>query len=172
MLKRILIVLAAVLLPWSSLLNAQAQTGFGAPASMKCSHCGKKAFVASKHPCVPCVNDCQQKTGCLQTACFHSFISEPGLALCFEALTAVHGTISAGLERNLGLAAAAIADHSVHLAGSTTVAVLGTTGSAAGGAAAGLILEALLREKFLLTRRENEFVAALTAGQSFVFVHG
>ena len=101
-----------------------------------------------------------------------SYESEPGLALCFEALTAVHGTISAGLERNLGLAAAAVADHGIHLAGSTAVAVLGTARSAAGRAAAGLILEALLSEEFLFIRRENEFVAAFTAGQGFVFVHG
>lgn len=99
-------------------------------------------------------------------------ISEPGLTLSFEALTAIHGTISAGLERNLGLAAASVTDHGVHLAGSTAVAILRTTGSAAGGAAAGLILEALLREKFLFAGRENEFVAALTAGQGLVFVHG
>jgi hypothetical protein len=46
MLKRILIVLAAaVLLPWSMPLNAQA--GFGAPASAKCAHCGKTTFVAA-----------------------------------------------------------------------------------------------------------------------------
>ena len=88
------------------------------------------------------------------TACFLSSISVPGLTLCFEALTAVNGTISAGLERNLGFAAAAVTDHSVHLAGSTTVAVLGTTGSAAGGAAAGLILEALLREKVRWQRKQ------------------
>ena len=98
--------------------------------------------------------------------------SEPVLALRFEALTAVDGTISTGLERNLGLAAAAVADHGVHLAGGTAIAVLGTTGSAAGRAAARLILEALLSEELLLAGRENEFVAAVTAGQGLVFVHG
>ena len=103
---------------------------------------------------------------------FVSDESEPVLTLCFEAVTAVHGTISAGLEGNLGFAAAAVADHGEHLPGSTAIAILGPTGSAAGGAAAGLILEALLREKFLFTGRENEFVAALTAGQGFVLVHG
>ena len=101
-----------------------------------------------------------------------TMISEPGLTLSFKALTAIHGTISAGLERNLGLAAASVTDHGVHLAGSTAVAILRTTGSAAGGAAAGLILEALLREKFLFAGRENKFVAALTAGQGLVLVHG
>ena len=94
------------------------------------------------------------------------------LLLSFIALTAVNGPVSAGLERNLGLTSAAIADHSVHLAGSTVVAILGTTGSTARRAAAGLILKTLLSKKFLFTRRENEFVAAVTAGQGFVFVHG
>ena len=46
---------------------------------------------------------------------FVSDESEPVLTLCFEAVTAVHGTISAGLEGNLGFAAAAVADHGEHL---------------------------------------------------------
>ena len=98
--------------------------------------------------------------------------SEPALTLGFEALTAVDGPISTGLEGHLGLAAAAVTDDGVHLPGSTTVAVLGTTGSAACRAAARLILEALLSEELLLAGRENEFVAAVTAGQGLVFVHG
>ena len=98
--------------------------------------------------------------------------SEPSLALSVEALTAVNGTISAGLEGNLGLAAAAVADHGEHLAGGTAVAVLGTARSTASRAAAGLILEALLRKEFLFAGRENELVAALTAGQGLVLVHG
>jgi len=103
---------------------------------------------------------------------FVSDESEPVLALCFEAVAAVHGTISAGLEGNLGFASAAIADHGEHLTGSTAIAVLGPTGSAAGRAAGGLVLEALLGKEFLLTGRENEFVAAVTTGESLVFVHG
>ena len=98
--------------------------------------------------------------------------SETGLLLSGIALTAVDGTISTGLERNLGLAAAAVTDHCEHLAGSTTVSVLSTAGSTAGRAAAGLILETLLREEFLFAGRENEFVAAITAGQGLVLVHG
>ena len=98
--------------------------------------------------------------------------SELVLALRFEALTAVHRPISTGLERNLRLAAASVADHGIHLAGSTVVAVLGAMRGTAGLAAAGLILEALLSEKFLFARGENEFVAAVPAGQGFVFVHG
>jgi hypothetical protein len=113
----------------------------------------------------------KKKQAASKAAC-SLFISVPGLALCLKALAAVHRTISAGLEGNLGFASAAIADHGVHLPGSTAIAVLCPTGSAAGRAAAGLILEALLGKEFLLARRENEFVAAVTAGQSLVFVHG
>ena len=98
--------------------------------------------------------------------------SETILTLGFKAITAVNRTIAAGLERNLGFAAAAVADDRVHLARSTTVTILGTAGSTTGRTTAGLILEALLREKFLFAGRENEFVAAVTAGQGFVFVHG
>ncbi len=85
---------------------------------------------------------------------FVSDESEPVLTLCFEAVTAVHGTISAGLEGNLGFAAAAVADHGEHLPGSTAIAVLGPTGSAAGRAAGGLILDILL--KMLFTRAIGE----------------
>ncbi len=98
--------------------------------------------------------------------------SELVLTLRFKALTAVHGPISAGLERNLCLAAASVANYGVHLAGSAVVAVLGAMGGTARLAAGGLILEALLSEKFLFARGENEFVAAVTAGQGLVFVHG
>ena len=94
----------------------------------------------------------------------------PLLTLGFEALTAVHGPVSAGLEGNLRGTAAAVADHFEHLPGAVS-AVLGTTGSAAGGAAAGLILEALLGEESLLAGGEDEFVAAVTAGQCFVLIH-
>ena len=103
---------------------------------------------------------------------FVSDESEPVLTLCFEAVTAVHGTISAGLEGNLGFAAAAVADHGEHLPGSTAIAVLGPTGSAAGRAAGGLVLEALLSEEFLLRGGENELVVAIAAYQGLVFVHG
>ena len=98
--------------------------------------------------------------------------SEPVLTLCFEAVTAVNRTVSAGLERNLGLASAAVANHGEHGPRRAAVAVLCTTCSAAGRAAGRLILETLLGEKFLLARRENEFVSAVTASKSLVFVHG
>ena len=100
------------------------------------------------------------------------FKSEPILTLRFEAIAAVYGTISAGLERNLGLASAAITDHSEHLPGSAAVAVLSFTGVTAGLAPTGFILEALFGVEFLFAGRENKFVATITAGQSFVFVHG
>jgi len=96
--------------------------------------------------------------------------SIPALALRLEALTAVNRTVSAGLEGHLRFCSATIADYGEHLTGSS-IAVLGTASCSAGRAAAGLILEAFLGEEFLLTRRENEFVAAVTAGQSLVFVH-
>ena len=87
-----------------------------------------------------------------------------------EAIAAVHGPIAPGLEGNLGGAAAAIADHFVHLAFATVAAVL-TTGGAAGGAAAGLVLEALFSEESLFGSGEHEFVAAFTAGERFVLIH-
>ena len=103
---------------------------------------------------------------------FVSDESEPVLTLCFEAVTAVHGTISTGLEGNLGFAAAAVADHGEHLPGSAAIAVLGFAGITAGLAPTGLVLEAFLGVEFLFAGRENEFISAVTAGQSLVFVHG
>ena len=86
------------------------------------------------------------------------------LTVGFEALTAVDRTVTAGLERNLGGLAAAVADHIIHLTlAATVVAVLGTTRGAAGGAAAGLVLEALVSIELLLRSGENELGAALTA---------
>ena len=96
----------------------------------------------------------------------------PVLLLSGIALTAVYRTVSAGLERNLGLASASVTDYGIHLARSAAVTILRAAGSTASRAAAGLILEALLRKKFLFARRENEFVAAVTAGQGLVLVHG
>jgi hypothetical protein len=87
-----------------------------------------------------------------------------------EAFTAVHGPISAGLEGHLGGAAAAVADHFVHLALTAVAAVL-TTGGAAGGAAAGLVLEALLGVESLFGSGEHEFIAAFTAGEGLVLIH-
>ena len=90
------------------------------------------------------------------------------LVLFGEALTAINGPVSTWLEGHLGGAAAAVADHFVHLALATVVVA---AVSAAGGAAAGLVLEALFRIERLLRSRENEFGAALAASEGFVGVH-
>ena len=101
----------------------------------------------------------------------------PGLLLLLliaelgEALAAVHGPIPTGLEGHLRGAAAAVADHFIHLALATVAAVVGTTGSTAGGAAAGLILEALFGVESLFGSGEGEFLTAFTAGQRFVLIH-
>ena len=95
------------------------------------------------------------------------------LTVLAEAIAAVYRTIAMGLERNLGGATAAVADHFIHGAIGRTVgiAAVGTTGSAAGRATAGLILEALLGVESLFRSREGEFLATFTAGKGLVFVH-
>ncbi len=103
---------------------------------------------------------------------FLMYRSEPVLTLRFETIAAVHGTVSAGLERNLSLASAAVADHGEHLPGSAAIAVLGFAGITAGLAPTGLVLEAFLGVEFLFAGRENKLVATVTAGQCLVFVHG
>jgi hypothetical protein len=87
-----------------------------------------------------------------------------------EAFTAVHGPISAGLEGHLGGAAAAVADHFVHLAFAAVAAIL-ATGGTAGGAPAGLILETLFGVESLFGSSENEFVATFAAGEGLVLIH-
>ena len=77
-----------------------------------------------------------------------------------EALAAVHGTVSLGLEGNLCLAAAACAGSSEKFTGATCVVLASVTASLA---ALGLILEAALSIEFLLTGGEGEFLAALFA---------
>ena len=91
--------------------------------------------------------------------------------MSLEAIAAVHGAISTGLEGHLGGAAAAIADHFVHLTGAIVAAVGVAASSAASGAAAGLILEALLGEESLLGSGEHEVLAAVTALQRLVLIH-
>lgn len=96
------------------------------------------------------------------------------LTLGVEALAAVYGTITAGLERHLGGAAAAVADYFIHLtiAGVAGAAALGSaTVGTASRAAAGLVLKALFGEEGLLRAREYEFSATLAAGQGFVLIH-
>jgi len=86
-----------------------------------------------------------------------------------EAVTAVHRTITAGLEGDLRGGATFITDHIVHLtlAAMAVAAAVGT----AGGATAGLILEAFFGVEGLLGAREGEFGAALAARQGFVGIH-
>ena len=101
----------------------------------------------------------------------HGFRKSVLGAVLGEALTAVHGLVAPGLEGHLGGLAAAIADHVIHLAFATVATVL-TAGGAAGGAAAGLVLEALLGVESLFGSGEDEFGAALTAGEGLVLIHG
>ena len=110
-----------------------------------------------------------KSTGCL----FYCRL-EAALTLLIEASAAVDRTVSAGLEGNLGVAAAAIADNVKHLTlGAVYVlVVLLTTSRAASGATAGLILEALVSIELLLGSGENELSVALTASQSLVLEHG
>ena len=84
------------------------------------------------------------------------------------AIVAIDWPITARLEGHLGGGAAFIANHGEHLALATAlVAAVGT----AGGAAAGLVLEAFFSVEGLLGCGEGEFGAALAAGQGFVGVH-
>jgi hypothetical protein len=89
-----------------------------------------------------------------------------------EAIAAVHGAISTGLEGHLGGAAAAIADHFVHLTGAIVAAVGVTASGAASGATAGLVLEALLGKESLLRSGKHKFGAAVTALEGLVLIHG
>ena len=86
-----------------------------------------------------------------------------------EALAAVHRTVRLGLKGHLGLSATAGAGGGEVLTGAAGGVLAGVT---AGLAALGLVLEAALCVELLLTGSENEFVAALFANSSLVFVHG
>ena len=88
------------------------------------------------------------------------------------AVAAIHGLVSTGLERNLSGGTAVVADHFEHL----TLAAIGvvavvTTGSTAGGAATGFILETLFGVEGLFGSREGEFLAAFGASQGLVLIH-
>ena len=76
------------------------------------------------------------------------------------ALAAEDGTVSLGLEGNLGFATATGADTGEQLTGTTGSILASITACLA---ALGLVLEAALCVEFLLTGGENEFVAALFA---------
>jgi hypothetical protein len=85
-----------------------------------------------------------------------------------EAIAAVNGAVGFGLERHASFLAAASADGSEILTG-TTSSVL--AGIAAGLAALGLILEATLSIELLLTGGEHEFLPTFFANQSLVLIH-
>ena len=85
-----------------------------------------------------------------------------------EALAAEHGTVGLGLEGNLSLAAATGAGSGEELTGATGGVLASITAVLA---ALGLVLEATLSVEFLLAGSENEFVAALFANSSLIFVH-
>jgi hypothetical protein len=89
-------------------------------------------------------------------------------ASCFEALTAVNGSVAGGLEGQLCLAAALTAGSDKVLAlASLRVFLL----IAAGLAALGLILESLFSVELLLTRCEYKFLTAISAGKGYVFIN-
>ena len=83
-----------------------------------------------------------------------------------EAIAAVDRTVRLGLKGNL--AAAGGAGSREVLTGAASGVLARVT---AGLAALGLVLEAALRIKLLLTGGENELVAALFAYQGLVLVH-
>ena len=85
-----------------------------------------------------------------------------------EAIAAVDRTVGLRLERDASLAAASRAGSGEVLSGATGRVL---TSVAAGLAALGLVLEAALRIKLLLTGGENELIAALFAYQGLVLVH-
>ena len=85
-----------------------------------------------------------------------------------EAIAAVDRTVRLGLKRHTSLAAASGTGSREVLTGAAS-GVLASV--AAGLAALGLVLEAALRIKLLLTGGENELVAALFAYQGLVLVH-
>ena len=88
------------------------------------------------------------------------------------AVAAIDGLVTTGLERNLSGSTAAVADHFVHLTLATIgIAAIVTTGSTAGGAATGFILETLLSVERLFGSRESEFLAAFGASQGLVLIH-
>ena len=89
------------------------------------------------------------------------------LHLC-KAIAAVNRTVRLGLKRHASLAAASSTGSGEEFTGATG-GVLASI--AAGLAALGLILEAALSVKFLLTGGENKFSATFFAYQGLVLVH-
>ena len=94
-----------------------------------------------------------------------------------EAIGAVDGLLAAGLEGYLSLLPALSANRREHLpltslvpaaAGIPAATTACLIGSSAAGASARLVGEALLSEELLLSRREDELLVAVAAGEGFV----
>jgi len=90
-------------------------------------------------------------------------------ASCAEAVAAIHGTVTARTERNLGFLAAGSASSRMHFALVVSAAATESTtglfaGCSASRATAGFIGETLFRKEVLFRSRENEFGAAIAAG--------
>lgn len=87
---------------------------------------------------------------------------------CFEALAAVNGSVAAGLERELSLAAALRADSDKVL----TLASLSVLSLVAASLAAlRLVLEALFSIELLLASRKDEFLSAISACEGYVLIN-
>ena len=91
-----------------------------------------------------------------------------GRSHLFKAFTAIYRTVVSGNKRNASYAAASTTYSFMHLSGSAGCVFTLVT---AGFAALGLVYETFLGVELLFTGRENEFVSAFLADESFVFVH-
>ena len=88
-----------------------------------------------------------------------------------EAVLAVYRLVAAWLKRHLGRLSAIRAGHRIHLPRPAATAALsagGFAGRATIGTAIRFVLKTLAREELLLSAGEDEFRAAIGAGQSFV----
>ena len=105
-------------------------------------------------------------------------------ALLLEAVAAIHGLVTARLERNLGNAAAARACCFEHLAlaaatvtaaaaatATATAHARGLAGLPAIRATAGLVLEALLFVELLFAGGKRELIPAVDAGYELICIH-
>lgn len=89
-----------------------------------------------------------------------------------EAISAIDGAITSGLERHLGSAAAGCANSFVHRAVVGAPVGGGTfAGIAAGLAALGLVGESFFSIEFLLVGRKGELLSAIFADDNFVLIH-
>ena len=90
------------------------------------------------------------------------------VASLLEARAAINGSVTGGLERKLSLASAlgASSDEVLALASLSILSLV-----AASLAALRLILEALFSIELLLARREDEFLAAISACEGYVFIN-